>query len=101
MHGQIYQLTPIYSFIVSRNGNHRVMHRKKAKVLYLFESIRNSIYFTSVNPRLYRKLEYLIDLFFHSLIGRQLALLHHTWKCVIFDEIIFSNHQDFSCLKRG
>lgn len=37
--------------MVSRNGNHRVMHRKEAKVLYLFEYIKNFIYFTSVAPQ--------------------------------------------------
>lgn len=34
--------------MISRNGNHRVMHRKDVKVLYLLESIKNTIYFTSV-----------------------------------------------------
>lgn len=37
--------------MVSRNGNHRVMHRKEAKVLYLFEFIKNSIFFISVAPQ--------------------------------------------------
>lgn len=37
--------------MVYRNGNHIVMHRKEVKVLYLIESITNSIYFTSVAPQ--------------------------------------------------
>lgn len=37
--------------MVSKNGNDRVMQRKEAKVLYLFEFIKNSIYFTSVAPQ--------------------------------------------------
>jgi hypothetical protein len=37
--------------MVSKNGNHRVMHRKEAEELYLFEPIKSSIYFTPVAPQ--------------------------------------------------
>ena len=37
--------------MVCGNGNHIEIHRKEAKVLYLIESIKNSIYFTSVAPQ--------------------------------------------------